>query len=141
MINVYTNKKVKDLTYIHDVEAHFNVFWKEIITSKFAKRVMKNIDNVSEFYDDHVLTPFGIARYTELSTGCKALLIAIYRQDCLVNFLETGENVLEELILLNKKDASLKINIYTPKSLLTSHFDEELYLNGKLVTWFDLIEI
>lgn len=141
MINIYTTKQVNGLTYINDVEAYFFVNWKEVINSKYAKNVIKKIDGVTKFYDNLVETPFGIAKYTELSTGCKALLIALYNNEFLVNFLETGENVVEELILLNKQNKDIDVNIFTPKTLIVSNLKEKVYLNGKLVTWFDISQL
>lgn len=90
---LYLSTKYADIknNLIYDVEAGFRIFKKSIINNPLYWEIVHDIDKVSEINGDYIKTPFGGTSSDNLSSGCKALLLAV-ATGTWVNFLEAGDN-------------------------------------------------
>lgn len=102
-------KKVKDIESRFDVLVNSGVKFKEDIYTF----IMEEIDNVTFRNDDIIETPFGRTLITNLSSGCKAVILAMYYndKDIYICIDECGNNALKVLFELSKKwDVKTYIN-------------------------------
>ena len=114
MLTLYDDKTIGNKEYIKDIEASFAFYKDAIVKLPQLKEVCSTIDNISYIKGAYIETPFGATSIDDLSTGCKALLLAILlsAEDIIVSFVESGENVLS--FALRK---GYKINIYCLSTL------------------------
>ena len=107
MLYLYTQKPAEDV-YVHDVESYFYLKYASIYKHPIALQWIKEIDGA-------LRTKFGITVPLNISSGSKALLIAITQTDCVVNFIEAGQNILDKVIELADK---YDLHIYTDNNVL-----------------------
>lgn len=140
MLNIITNYNVlPKKKFVDDVEVFFWAKWKEIIKHPEFSRIIKEIDNADVLSVGVIKTKHGTTIPLELSSGCKALLIAITYDNLYVSFLEAGGNVLKLAFELANK---YNINIVTTKAIRVldkSDLKKPLILNGKKATLDDYL--
>lgn len=128
MLYIYT--KLNDISknnYINDIELFFENTWKKICRHPQAKYIIQKIDGASFINESTINTKFGVTNILNLSTGCKALLIAVTYNTSIVNFIETGNNVFNEALNLSEK---YDINIYLPYRKVSNNFNKVICLDG-----------
>lgn len=134
MVYIVTSfDKIIGSTYMFDAEAYFDEIKDDVINHPLYKRVIKNIDNAIPTVADGIKTPFGNTVISNLSTGCKTLLIAVYDISRWINFLEAGPNVLKEAIAISK-DTGLDIHCVIPCNMPMIALDEKVIINNELTT-------
>lgn len=137
MLNIITNPRYKgDKIIINDVEAFFYNEANEIIRHKEFKSVIKAIDDADVIIDGVIKTKFGVATARELSTGSKALLIALSYPQYITNMTEAGNNVLSLLVTLSKQ---YDLNILLNKGIPTSDLDYVITVNDKQMTMLEFV--
>lgn len=127
MLYIYTGKAPKGM--ITDVEGVFKIFEDRDMKDPVALKLIKEIDSAKYYSDSNVKTPFGLANIYQLSSGCKAALLAIW-SGVVVNFTEAGDNVYEAL-LKYAKDRDVKI--WTNNRLMLNS-KEIVCMDGKMMT-------
>lgn len=135
MLYVYSKNMLNGFVLINDVEAGFTQlkYNNELFEDDVSLFIMKYIDSVSFKKGDYIETPFGSTSMDNLSSGCKALLLAYYyrnKKDVLVNILECGENAIELLFELAK---TMDISVYTTHTLTIYDDNAECIIDGKKV--------
>lgn len=129
MLYIITNLELLNgAEYMYDVEACFGEYKDKVKKQKLYGRIIRSIDNVSEYKDEFIRTPFGCTSIDNLSSGAKAMLLAVTFPNVWVNFLEAGENVFN-LALEIANDIDLHI-LCERTMLFTKHTDTELIVNG-----------
>lgn len=139
MIILYDKRNIGSLLsstyYIHDVEKVFSL--KSVSTPALqkdgAKEILKVIDGVTVKKGSYVKTKFGECSINDLSTGCKALLLANYfGENNIVNFSECGDNVIDYASTMKRR-----IKAYIPQ-ILTLNNNRVVEYNNKIVKVGDL---
>lgn len=115
---------------IYDVEQTFFLNKHIIKREALYGKIVKSIDNVLEFKGDYIETPFGGTSIESLSSGAKALLLAVNKQDHWVNFLEAGENVMNLAVEISR---DIDLHIFCEKSFNAWKYPNELInFNGHM---------
>lgn len=91
--------KNRNQTDILDVESFFRVMARDhsLFENDECKRAMKTIDHAKYMGDGIIKTPIGTATITELSTGCKTILLLLLyanKKEHTISIMECGENAL-----------------------------------------------
>lgn len=86
--------------------------------------VMKEIDGAYIVDGDCIRTPFGSTVFTNLSTGCQSLLVALKENDgnTWTSFLGAGDNVIE-LALKICRDYNLDLYVVLNRAPFVMSFD------------------
>lgn len=130
MINLYTNKKLVSDKLISNIDEYFNS-WVFKYGLKDSDNIYLSVIDESKLMNNQVnviLTPFGVASYEDISTGCKTLiLLDRFGAEKVIDVTESGDNVIR-YILDNFDEVSLYSKI--PKPLPPRC--EKVLLNGKL---------
>lgn len=138
MITLYKNfDLINKKYYINDVESVFNGLYQSIIKSEDYKLVVKYIEHGEVMDNGLVKNKFGIAHPIQISTGSKALLLALYSSTSIVNFLETGNNV-TRCMFKYFKDRDLKI--YLPQIVIVKNAENlKVLLDGRNIVSYESI--
>ena len=104
------------------------------------KEIMKKIDRVSKFTADTMTTPFGTTVYTNLSSGCKALLLANYSKKLLIDIRCAGNNVRRMAETLCDEYEDLEMNFYTGP-YYEMQTEGTICYDGKIVNHYEAMEI
>ena len=99
----------------------------KIQSNSLVDRVLKEIDGASIISGTSVETKFGITDMTNLSSGCKALLVAMHEPDMIVNFIMAGRNAVRLALGISQ---FIDMRIYTPNSV--SLYREDLQIDVNL---------
>lgn len=136
MLNVTTklNDKTQQML-INDVEVYFDrISYIILKDKKLFKSVISKIDNAEYIPDNIIETPFGRTVINDLSSGCKALLIALTFPEYITNFTEAGDNVLKLAVEYSK---TREINIFIQKPII-GDLRYKIKLNGQDSTLLEL---
>lgn len=137
MLRVITDARLlNNKEYVRDVVAYFDNEYESIICNEYFEYVIKNIDKSERIAQDVIRTPFGVTTVENISTGSKALLVALSEPGLVVNFLETGDNVLN--LALDMSD-HYDMTIYLDKPVVVKKCDIEIEINNKRATSLDLM--
>lgn len=109
MLHLYTHEdKIPDnLKVIKDVESAFKF---EVMTTplgtipfndEISNIIIKQIDKVIERHGRGIVTLFGETTIQEVSTGCKAALMAATHSNYCISNIEIGQNVIPVLLSLS----------------------------------------
>lgn len=114
MISYYTAKKYipKDKKLIEYVDIYFNAWAVMNGLTEEENKWLSLIDH-SRLTDqiDRIITPFGVGHYSDISTGCKALILLSHLGNgYVVNIQECGQNVINEIFY--KLD---NVSVYSPR--------------------------
>lgn len=121
---------------IYDVEAYFRLKKNTLIKHPLYETVIREVDGATKIFDDGIRTKFGSTLVDNLSTGCKALIIAVNNPNTWVNFLEAGSNVIEVASKLCKTE--IDIHIICEKSFLIKDLNYRVNADGNITTVKDL---
>lgn len=128
MLHIYTKMTPEiKLNFVNDVELFFKSEWRTIVKHESFEYVLKTIDKGTLLGGDAISTPFGTTSVTNISTGSKALLIALSYPKFIVNFLETGNNVLE---LASKLSDKYDLQIYMENPGVIQDLDKIVIIDG-----------
>lgn len=134
MIKYYTklDKIPKNKTFINSVDIYFNSWVVRNGLSKQDESLLKLIDK-SRFSDNGqvntLITPFGVANYFQISTGCKALILLHHLNNkYVVNIQECGQNVID--YIFNNLN---NIEVYSSSYKAIPIIKDGLLINGKNV--------
>lgn len=134
MIHIIDNLnqcKIDKTQFINDVEAAFPIYKHKIQSNGLYGNIIRSIDKVEYFKGDYIETPFGGTSCDKLSSGCKALLLAVTLPNIWINFLEAGDNVLKlALDISNTIDIHI---VYDQKIVSAKHRDMDIKLNGRVI--------
>lgn len=119
---------------IFDVEKSFYVIANQCYKQEYFEGVIQNIEHGEIIQDSVIRTIFGVIHTSQMSTGAKALLLALYKPKAIVNFREAGNNVVAYALKLSKK---YDLSIYLDREVPGIHTNESVLLNGKKVVTFD----
>lgn len=114
MLKLFTDEHLVTMKYIHDVEAVFNLnepLLNELYFDEDSVHALKKIEGMTDRNGKYVTTKYGTILLSEISTGCKAVLLAINNANYLVDSDEMGYNaltVLEEIA--RTKDVSILVH-------------------------------
>ena len=133
MLYLYTQKPAEDV-YVHDVESYFYLKYASIYKHPIALQWIKEIDGA-------LRTKFGITVPLNISSGSKALLIAITQTDCVVNFIEAGQNIFDlhiytdnNVLLISRRGyKEIKVTFDDVFTLESSMHDGVCYFTTKSV--------
>lgn len=112
MIYVYTQAPENEEDYIKLNDAYFTFYTSNKKLSSLSIEMMKKIDNAVLKSDGRIETPFGTTTLSNLSTGCKTIINIIENPDKLVNVVECGSNVLNEIFKLDEIRIVMPFNNY-----------------------------
>ena len=106
MITVYTKKEhiEKDKKLIQFVDLTFNKLAYDMKLNQLDTEYMRKIDGASYLGDGKMETVFGTTWITNLSTGCKVLILLNHygkNKDYVINIGECGQNALDEVFKLS----------------------------------------
>lgn len=106
--------------------------YREILNYKdVLVDVISQIDNATFIVSDIIKTPFGETRLYDVSTGCKAVIIAMLYPDFCVSYMEVGHNVFDYTVnLSNHRD----MYIFTPIVLFAKDMNSRIYMDNTKVT-------
>lgn len=123
MLYIYDDKDdlPKDKKFIHDVEAWFSMPTE---TNQYIDAILHDIEK-GRYYDAVTYVDrFGVNLYCNfMSTGAKAAVLVASQQDCVIDCIEVGYNVLECLIV-NKIPGNIFVDAITRITALECYFDE-----------------
>lgn len=140
MLYITSNIDPNNKKYLDDVVSYFDFeFYRYVKPDKIVNKILEEIDGAHIISNDIVETKFGRTIITNLSTGCKALLIAAKKSGLIVNFTEAGNNVVELAVELSK---DIDMHIYT-RNRIAFHKNHNFIINhnGKEMTVGDLLGI
>lgn len=137
---LYITNKICDDNFIDEVDIYFNYYaLKYIEHSDLVKRIINDIDGAKWLGGDIIETRHGKTIIQNISSGCKALIIAVLNPNLTVSFIEAGNNVFELALELSK---SMEIHIYTQNRVVIKHNHScNVNFNGKIMTakeWMDI---
>ena len=128
MLQIYSKVKYGSKTYVDDVDKFFEVAKKSIVKHSKYRDIIRSIDKAAYVSNDTIRTAYGITGIHNLSSGCKALLIATAYPTYKVNFEEAGDNVIELAVELSKK---YNIQIVFNRTAAIKNGDTEIEFNGE----------
>lgn len=136
MLYVLSEKsKIDKDNFIFDVDIYFDRTFNDFGTLEpdpIVNKILKEIDGAKIIEKGIVETKFGVARIPNLSSGCKALLIAAKNPDIIVNFTEAGKNVLRLAVELSQ---DIDIHIFTQNKIVFGGFNDVIVnVNGEEMT-------
>ena len=140
MLYIYSSlKSIDRKKFVNDVEIFFNFdLAYNLKTDEAINKILKTIDGANIINGNVVETKFGVTTLSNLSTGCKALIIAWLNQSLTVNFTEVGDNVVELAVELSKDRV---LHLYTRNSVVFGkNLDTVVNLDGKEMTAKEYIE-
>lgn len=125
--------------FVDDVDIYFNFdLANNLKSDKIIDRILEVIDGAHIINGNVVETKFGVTTLSNLSTGCKALIIALLNPGLTVNFTEVGDNVVELAVELSK---NRDLHVYTRNSVVFGkNLDTVVNLDGKEMTAREYIE-
>lgn len=125
--------------FVDDVDIYFNFdLANNLKSDKIIDRILEVIDGAHIIAGNVVETKFGVTTLSNLSTGCKALIIAYLNPRLTVNFILVGDNVIELAVEISKDN---DLNIYTRNSVVFGkNLDTVINLDGKEMTAKEYIE-
>ena len=133
MLTLYT--EYDKCNVITDVEAWFYTIQNRNIdfSKKVYRYIMKTIDNAKYIGDMMVETPYGKTLVTNLSSGCKATLLAVHYAgtDTAVSLDECGSNAIDLIFKLSEK---VDIKAYTSSYIVPNYEEARCIIDGKLYT-------
>lgn len=107
---LYLCSDPKSKRVIYDVEIRFKSLVSNHISfdSDICRQVIKTIDHATLTHGNIIETPFGSASISDLSSGCKAVLLALHYSsikdtDWIVSIEECGSTPIKVLCELAKK--------------------------------------
>lgn len=119
---------------IFDVEKSFYVIANQCYKQEYFEGVIQNIEHGEVIEKGIIKTIFGFATISQISTGAKALLLALYKPKAIVNFREAGNNVVAYALKLSKK---YDLSIYLDREVPGIRTNESVLLNGEKIVTFD----
>ena len=136
MITLYTKipDSKKDKT-IYDVERFFENTYRTIMKHPEYKYIISSIDKALPKDDSILISQFGEMNIINLSSGCKALLIAIVFNDLIVNFTEAGDNILDLALELSNK---YNFNILITREMATKNVLTKVKYNGVIKPYINV---
>lgn len=140
MLYIYSSlKSIDRKKFVNDVEIFFNFdLAYNLKTDEAINKILKTIDGAHIINGNVVETKFGVTTLSNLSTGCKALIIALLNPGLTVNFTEVGDNVVELAVELSK---NRDLHVYTRNSVVFGkNLDTVVNLDGKEMTAREYIE-
>lgn len=140
MLYIYSSlKSIDRKKFVNDVEIFFNFdLAYNLKTDEAINKILKTIDGAHIIAGNVVETKFGVTTLSNLSTGCKALIIALLNPGLTVNFTEVGDNVVELAFELSK---NRDLHVYTRNSVVFGkNLDTVVNLDGKEMTAREYIE-
>ena len=138
MLNIRTTSdNLNPSEVITDVESAFLLCQTDIQQMPIFVDVIKHIDKADYLGGDVIKNRFGTTSISKLSTGCKALLLALYLPDKWIDFLEVGPNVINYATHLSSTQ-DIKVII---EGLVLSTSDNSVIYNGKEISAKDLFNI
>ena len=140
MLYIYSSlKSIDRKKFVNDVEIFFNFdLAYNLKPDEAINKILKTIDCAHIIDGNVVETKFGVTTLSNLSTGCKALIIALLNPGLTVNFTEVGDNVVELAVELSK---NRDLHVYTRNSVVFGkNLDTVVNLHGKEMTAREYIE-
>lgn len=135
MLTIATKRELNSINKIADVESRFRVLLKtgEKFESDIYTSIIKVIDLVEEREGNIIRNQFGETTLEKLSTGCKAVMLAVYynKKNVYVSIEECGENALKVLFKLSEK---LDICVYTRYEISVFELDIKCRINSTIYT-------
>jgi hypothetical protein len=137
MVHLYTSKTSipSNLKYVYDAEGQFllcSLRMTNIFNNEVSNKFIEDIEGITSRIGDAVTNKFGTYSIKNVSTGCKAGLLAINYPDYAVSNIEMGDNVLEALFDAAK---DIDINIVLDNHMPVAVDDDvEATFDGKLIT-------
>lgn len=112
MLTLYKNEKyIKNPErLVYFVDLYFNDIVDKIEINEIDKGYMKAIDKADYLGKKEFISPFGRSNITDLSTGCKALILLKHSEelgDLIVNISECGGNALDRVFQMDNKKVLL----------------------------------
>ena len=138
MLNIYTKipDKLKD-KYVVDADGLFDGYWRWTIKHPEFERVINKIEEAKFVSKDLIEGKFGFSRITDISSGTKALLLALYFDEYLINFNEVGNNVFNLALELSK---IYNMNILLNRTRSANDMNTNIKLDDKICTVWELYE-
>ena len=141
MLRIYTDNKFSNKDYLINIEAEFNIDrfkMDTLYTDEVSQYVLKEIEGVTSRKGCYLDAKFGTIIMTDISTGCKALLLCIRRHDdCIVCMDEVGTNAIKLLEYISEH-IEADIEVVTHRVLKYFRDDFECYVNDELCRGEDI---
>ena len=132
MLHIATSiYKIDNDKYIENIEAVFEINKDTVAKHPELSGVLYTIDQSTYLGDELVKTKFGLTTLSNISSGCKTLLLALIFPDYWIDFLDAGINVLDYAIQISKNN---EMRIVTHGDLLDSIEDTEVELDGNIIS-------
>ena len=138
MLKLFTDEHLVAAKYIRDVEAVFNLnepLLDRLYFDSNSMYALKEIDGVTDRNGKYVTTKYGTILLSDISTGCKAVLLAINNANYLIDSDEMGCNA---LIVLAKIARTKDVYIMTHRVLDVLPQDAIYEINGDLCDGADV---
>ena len=122
---------------ITHIDKEFDWYYKTkgLTDSSIVKKALSNIDGATLLSKNSVETGFGKTVVTDLSTGCKALILAINFPNKVIDFSDVGSNVLDEAIEIGGQH---DMQIYLPYTMEVAPTKCNVNFNGKVINAYQL---
>ena len=127
MLYIYTSKDNKNTVFDADLVFYLNLpdIVKRYESNERVLRVLREIDGMTETMGDYIIAKYGSVSLGDLSTGCKACMLAVlYNDRYVVSADEMGYNCIKVLAEISKE---MDIKLYT--SYAYSDFPDEVVVN------------
>lgn len=143
MINIFTDCKLVpgNLDIIYDAEEWFTYHLEnsggKAFDNPISNRILHRIEGATKRKDNIIITKYGKTHIKDISTGCKAVLLAVNFPNYCISNIEMGDNAMIALFREFKSDANILvyncIEIDDPSKTL------HVTLDGKVTSLFDAV--
>lgn len=107
MLKIFTDSTMSSKEYLVDIEAEFDIdepIIEDMYKDSLSVRILEEMEGMTSRKGKYIDAKFGTVSIMDISTGCKALLLCITRNDsCIINIDEVGNNAVELLAELSEK--------------------------------------
>lgn len=132
MLHIFTDNKLVDKPYIKDVDAEFEIDAPNIenkYTDAESIAILKEMEGMTSRNGSYVDCKFGTVKLTDISSGCKNLLLCISRgSKCIINIDEMGYNAIKILFRIAK---SRELDVVSHRVIKYIDNDYEATVNGE----------
>ena len=96
-------------------------------------KIMQHIDNIAQRDEDVIVTRFGKTTISNLSSGCKAVILSVYYRvsDTAVSIDECGDNALKVIFKIAEK---LDLAVYVSNYITVYDNNASCIIDGKKYT-------
>lgn len=139
MLRIFTDNTMSPKKYLVNIEAAFDINGPTIenmYKDSLSIEILEKMEGMTSRNGKYINAKFGTVTITDISTGCKALLLcATQNKDCIICTDEMGNNAIKILAEISKEK---DIDIMTHQVLKYFPSDCNCYVNNELCSGEDI---